>query len=131
MNSNLKKYIVNPGKLAMLGFIFATGSAYSGTECTGKVTSVEVAANGNVNAGIKDSGNGTNFHSVALCRVTEDIEGGFKQESCKVAFSLLTTAHVTGKNVTLWFDEEKFSSCSQSWGEIWSQGLYHIRLKEN
>ncbi|WP_444909262.1 hypothetical protein [Microbulbifer sp. TRSA005] len=113
----------------LLGLIFASGSAYSGTECTGKVTTVEIALNGNVNASIIDSGSGTNFHSVALCRITENLEGGFKQESCKAAFSLLTTAHATGKSVTLWFNEDKFSSCSQSWGEIWSQGFYHLRLK--
>ncbi|WP_444889974.1 hypothetical protein [Microbulbifer sp. DLAB2-AA] len=131
MNSKLRQYILKAGRVILPGLLFASGAAYSGTECTGKVTTVEIALNGNVNASIKDSGSGTNFHSVALCRITEDLEGGFKQESCKAAFSLLTTAHATGKSVTLWFSEDKFSSCSQSWGEIWSQGFYHLRLKES
>ncbi|AWF80683.1 hypothetical protein BTJ40_07560 [Microbulbifer sp. A4B17] len=122
---------MNNRKILLLGFFLASVNTYSDSQtCTGNVTTVEVAANGNIHASIQDSGGDTNFHSVGICRVTETV-GEFAEESCKAALTLLTTAHATGKEVTLWFREDQFSSCTQSWGEVWSQGVYHLRLKEN
>ncbi|WP_157954069.1 hypothetical protein [Microbulbifer sp. A4B17] len=121
---------MNNGKILLLGCLLASVNAYSDSQtCTGDVSTVEVAANGNIHASIKDSTGDTNFHSVGICRVTEDV-GEFAVESCKAALTLLTTAHATGREVTLWFREDQFSSCTQSWGEVWSQGVYHLRLKE-
>lgn len=122
----MKKMIVI-GVLAM-SVLFPMTSQAGNPTCSGKVTTVEVAGNGSVYATVKGS-SGT-LASGQFCRLLQNA-GEYTPESCKATFALLTNAHATGKEITIWFRSEKFVSCSSSWGTLWNQGLYHMRVKEN
>lgn len=114
-------------KMSLFVLVFSVSSlAFSNPTCSGKVTRVSMAGNGNVHATVKNGG-GTNLTDVVFCSVSTTT-GNFKGETCKGLMSLLLSASAMEKNVILWFQSASFTSCEQSWMDLNSIGFYHFRI---
>ena len=103
------------------------------TPCTGKVSSVNVNKNGSLYATIKNGSN-VELNSIYLCNVTREVDE-FTPESCRSAHSLATAALLSGKNITIYFDQNGVSCSGASWSDYHNAGpnhtkMYHIKLNE-
>ena len=93
--------------------------------CIGKVTLLDVDAAGFVNIGIEGIGGGN-----SLCSLTTTY-GEFMPEACKAAFSLLLSAKMSGKNVQIYFRDNKSTSCVKGdWVSLATSGVYYVRLSD-
>lgn len=83
-------------------------SSYAGIECTGSVTGLTMAPNGQVYMQ-----QFKNWDWMRVCSVSERLNNT-DPEACKAIYSLLLTAQMTQKSVTFWFSQGGCASESQS-----------------
>jgi len=95
--------------------------------CTGYVSSVSLTSTGGVIATVK--GSEVNLADVVLCS-SSATTGAFAGHVCDSVYSMLLSAVAMSEDVTLWFYQEKFSSCSLNWANLGDYGFYHFRLNK-
>ncbi|MCS4306767.1 hypothetical protein M2404_001092 [Rheinheimera pacifica] len=94
--------------------------------CVGKVQTVDVAGNGNLQADIEGIGFGN-----ILCSLSEK-KGEYETEACRASFSLLLAANMANKPVRLYFNNDGNTSCNKgNWLDFSApiHGFYYIRLE--
>jgi hypothetical protein len=94
--------------------------------CVGKVNSIDVAGNGNLQVYISGIGTGN-----VVCNTGVKL-GEYTPEACKAALSLMLSAKMAQKNIRLYFRNDSNTSCAKgSWKNLTSSNhkLYYIRLE--
>jgi hypothetical protein len=44
--------------------------------------------------------------------------------------SILLSASAMNQTITLWFYQDEFTSCDQSWASLANMGFYHMRVQD-
>lgn len=88
-------------------FAFSYPSTY---QCTGPVTGVSI----NPKTGEVVAENIGTLEWPKFCDVNNEING-VDPESCKIIFTALLTAQISGKSVTLWFEDDNDCSTHTPW----------------
>jgi hypothetical protein len=105
----------------MLAFSFYAQPAHL---CTGTVNSVDVSGAGNIQVNIDGIGDGN-----ILCSLN-NLHGEYTVEACKAVLSLLLSAKMSEKKVTLYFRNDSTTACRKGdWGDLSAFGFYYIQLK--
>ena len=101
-----------------------SASVQAAHNCTGKVNSVDIAGTGNVQVNIEGMGDGN-----ILCSV-DRVHGAYTVDACKAALSLLLSAKMSEKKVTLYFTNDANNACRKGdWVDFAGHGFYYIQLK--
>ncbi len=114
----------------MRTFIFVTSllfsfEVFSSHKCTGLVKSIDITGSAQVLTSLEGMGVGN-----VVCSLSQTL-GLYGPEACEAALSLLLTAKASGKEISIWFNDDTNTSCDKgNWQNYSTYGLYHLRIEE-
>jgi len=111
--------------LVVFGVLLMVTNSYSAQTCSGKISGVSIASAGSVYATVKSST--SNLTDVVFCELNAT-GGSYSGKSCNGILSLLLSGEAMNKTATLWFEDSKFSNCTQSWKGLSEFGFYHFKI---
>ncbi|WP_196161170.1 hypothetical protein [Reinekea sp. G2M2-21] len=113
--------------IALLLSFGAASFVVANPTCTGFVSNVSLSTGGGVYATIRNGD--VSLKDVTICGLNST-SGAFSAEACIGLYSMLLSAVAMSEDVTLWFYQDKFSSCSLNWANLADFGFYHFRLNK-
>ena len=105
-----------------------SSAAIANPTCIGEISRVSLSYSGGVHGTVK-SESGVNLRDVIFCNVNSN-SGRFSGNSCEALMSILLSASAMNQTITLWFYEDEFTSCDQSWASLANMGFYHMRVQD-
>lgn len=109
--------------LNILIVLVLSSAANANHTCAGKVLSIDLHGPGDLQGEIEGMGPGHIF-----CSLTQN-DGNFVPETCKALASVLLTANATGKQVTLYFNNDANTSCNKGVSQnLSSHGFFYLKM---
>lgn len=105
-----------------------SSAAIANPTCIGEISRVSLSYSGGVHGTVK-SDSGVNLRDVMFCNANSS-SGRFTGDSCDALLSILLSASAMNQTITLWFYQDEFTSCDQSWASLANMGFYHMRVQD-